>query len=795
MSDPLHNPPGEPIVNARPWRWLAWLWLVVILAMAGHTGWVWLVQQRTPETDMLALLPAEKHDPAVNAALKQFAGAAQQRVIILLGSHDWQTTRQAAQAYRQVILRYPQWLKPSPAMVLDERALAPWWHHRAALLTATDQQALHNQPPTEIAEQALRDMASPMGQARIGAWRDDPFGLFNHWLSERTAQSPVRPVDGELRVDRDDTTYAVISLELNQSAFSISAQQAVMPILTEAGQAARRAHPSIELLSAGVLLHAAAAAEQANDEISTIGLGSLLGILLLMWLAFRSMRPISLVVLTLATGLLGALSVSALFFDRIHLITLVFGASLIGVAEDYGIHYVSTRIGDATHPLRTMQRLLPGLALAMLTTVVGYIGLGLTPFPGLRQMAVFSAAGLTTSWLTAVLWMPFLSRHSLPETRLSRWYGNTRMRWPQFTGRPSHWVLTGAVVITLGMGISKLTTNDDIRALQSSPPALLADQNKISRLLNIPAPAQFFLVRGQDEATVLAREGQLREQLDSLIQQQQLQGYQAVSQWVPSPTQQQATRSLADQKLWGPHGAAARLAETLDESPAWASALQQHQQATGRLTIADWLGSPLSQTQRHLWLGQIDGEFVSVVALLGVTPHNLQTLQQLAHPQAGISWVDKVAGISALMAHYRTLMGWVIIASYLAVLIVLWPRYRSRAFLILLPTAFASAVVLAWLGWSGTPLQLFHVLALLLILCMGEDYGIFMQEHPNPEDRHAWLAVSLSAASTLLSFGLLGLSATPALRAFGTTLLIGISTVWLTAPCLDRRNTKPSSSF
>jgi predicted exporter len=43
--------------------------------------------------------------------------------------------------------------------------------------------------------------------------------------------------------------------------------------------------------------------------------------------------------------------------------------------------------------------------------------------------------------------------------------------------------------------------------------------------------------------------------------------------------------------------------------------------------------------------------------------------------------------------------------------------------------------------------------------------------------------VGLSAASTLLSFGLLALSGTPALRAFGLTMLLGTALVWLAAPC------------
>jgi predicted exporter len=61
------------------------------------------------------------------------------------------------------------------------------------------------------------------------------------------------------------------------------------------------------------------------------------------------------------------------------------------------------------------------------------------------------------------------------------------------------------------------------------------------------------------------------------------------------------------------------------------------------------------------------------------------------------------------------------------------------------------------------------------------DYGIFLVEHQ--DDGASWLAVTLGAGSTLLAFGLLGLSATPALHTFGLTMLIGVGLVWLLSPC------------
>ncbi len=114
-----------------------------------------------------------------------------------------------------------------------------------------------------------------------------------------------------------------------------------------------------------------------------------------------------------------------LLFERIHLLTLVFGASLIGGAQDYGSYFLCHRLGADRQSLDSYQllrRLLPALALALVTTVIGYLALALTPFPGLRQMAVFSALGLIFAWLTVVFWFPALvSRDAVKSAPLVRW--------------------------------------------------------------------------------------------------------------------------------------------------------------------------------------------------------------------------------------------------------------------------------------------------------------------------------------------------------------------------------------
>ena len=149
------------------------------------------------------------------------------------------------------------------------------------------------------------------------------------------------------------------------------------------------------------------------------------------------------------------------------------------------------------------------------------------------------------------------------------------------------------------------------------------------------------------------------------------------------------------------------------------------------LTPAEFLKSPASEPWRHLWLGEVDDGHGSIVAVRGLTHASLPLLQHAAAGLDGVQWVDKVGEISSVLGRYRKYMGWVVLLSYFAVYGLLYPRYRNATWRVLAPTALASIATLALLGMAGQNLQLFHVLALMLLLGVGVDYGIFLHEHPS----------------------------------------------------------------
>jgi predicted exporter len=766
----------------------ALLWGLVVALLLAHSAYLVMGKRIALDTDILALLPVQERDPVLQQAFSHMVDSAQQRLIVLVGAEDWSQARRAADAYKAVLAPHRELLQLVDG-INDQTQhdwLALFQKHRLTLMTSQDEAALRSKSPGYWVDAASNKLYSPFAGPKVGAWQDDPFGLFGGWVQARAQETPVRPREGRLFVADGQRQYVVIPINVRVPAFSMDAQQSIVPVLDRARLAASTVVPGVDVMAAGVILHAAAAGEQASREVSTIGIGSLVGIVLLTWLAFHSVRPILMVLLIIGIGCLGAWSVCWLLFDRVHLLTLVFGASLIGVAQDYGIYFLCNRLGaDPTmDSSQLLRRLMPGLALTLLAALIGYTGLALTPFPGLQQMALFSTLGLIFAWLTVIFWFPMLiGPHTLKSTRLGQWYSSSLVRWPLLRLNRTTLVAAALFLGIVAFGLMRLGANDDIRLLQNPPKNLLNEQMKLGKLPDAPTPVQFYLVRGATSEVLLQREETLKHRLDSLIASRVIGGYQAISNWVPSLKTQAARQELIKEKLLNDGAALTVLAGKVGEGADWAVATRKRALAsTSLFTPDDFLAAPASEPWRHLWIGKTNDGYASIVALRGISSAAISDLQQVAVGLDGVQWVDKVAEISSVLGRYRHYMGWVVLLSYITVYGLLYLRYRSSAWRVLLPVALASVGTLALFGIMGQHLQLFHVLALMLLLGIGVDYGIFLQEQRARTDQSSWLAVGLSAISTLLSFGLLGLSRTPALQAFGLTMLMGVCLVWLFVP-------------
>ncbi|SHM36603.1 MMPL family transporter [Vreelandella subglaciescola] len=706
------------------------------------------------DTRITTLLPDTPATPLIERADRRLSTAFESQLLVLIAGPD--------AAHRLAELK--QTLRASgsiEAFATDQpprpdQTLAPY---RYRLLP----DSLADLDASAWRQRGLSRLFSPGIDADL---RDDPFGLLDGWLAARLS-GPLTWQDGAPGVSAGGTRWQLLSAELAGSPYDMALQQT----LTDTLSTFETAHPELQVLRAGLVFHAAAGAQQGKREITTIGLGSLIGILLLLGWVFRRPGILASLLLTISAGTLFALPLTWWLFGTLSLLTLAFGASLIGIAIDYALHLQCAR---QLHPKRSLARLWPGLRLGLISSLLAYLMQLATPLPGLHQMATFAALGLLGAWLTTRLWLPLLPQRPHPATariaaRLDR------CRLPR-RSRP-YWAVLGLVgAVAVLLIATRLTTSDDLRSFNPSPAALIDQQRQVQALLERPGSQRYLIATAKTPAAVLERLETLDQHLTALVNQGQLSTYQHIAQSVPSRATQDANlarvRTAYRQALPGlldtaglPAGLNQKIAAPLDSVP--------------YLTPDAWLASSTGAADAALWLN--DNAPPAALVLLGdAQPQAVQALKALAADAQGLHYHDRVAAISAQLTHLREQISlWLGLALLGLLGIFVW-RYRQRAWRVLLPPVGAFLITLGVFAAVGISLTLFHLLGLLLVLGIGLDAGIFSTEHP--DDPAAWLAISLSCASSLLAFGLLAFSATPALHFLGTTCLIGLTASWLLVP-------------
>jgi len=591
--------------------------------------------------------------------------------------------------------------------------------------------------------------------------------------------------DGYLVSREAGRSRVLVIGEVAGDAYDNAVQARVLAAVERAAAALAAADAETRIQRTGAVFFAAAARTASIADMDRIAFGSLAGITLLMLAAFRSLAPILLGLLSALAGILGAALALALIDGEIHLITLAFGASLIGEAIDYAILFCAARVaaGARWTPESGVAQVRPGLTVAVATSLLAYALLGLLPFPGVAQIARFALIGLTVSYLSVLWLLPGLLVR--PSTRdpvaATAWAAALLRAWSGLLHRPRALIACLVLLAACVPGWFALKPNDDVRLLVPRQPELLAQDAAIRALTGFDAGGRFFLVRGADHEQVLEREAALVRRLRGLEREGALAGHLAVSDFVPPRAVQESDRALVGKALFADRAALLRQLAEIGFRPDAIKALPgEFEGARTPVTVQDWLASPLSAPFRHLWAPAGAAVPASVVTLYG--ERDAERLAPALSGLEGVTLVDKAGNVSALLGGYRAWAAPGLVATAALMLLVLVLRYGWRAApRVMLPVALGEAISLAVFGYGGEPVTLFAVAGWALTLGIGVNYSIFLREgiaRPGATT----MAVVLSASTTLLSFGLLSFSDVAALRHFGLALLTGIAASLLFAP-------------
>jgi predicted exporter len=768
-------------------RWLPRLFLLLLLAVLALAGWQW--RDAAPlSANLMELVPGTAPDALELRAEQRMQEPLNREMLVLVGHTDRHQAVAMAQTLGEQwqasgLFEKVQWTLQADLPALRTQLL----QGRLAMLQAADRQLLIEHPDTFI-QQRVQALFDPFNGYSLVPSQDDWLGLTGRIQNSQPQRGSVQ-LDigsGALVADADGKSWVLLRARTTGNAFDMNLPLQVADLLEHSREEAAR--HDVQLLAASGLLYAASGQQQAAREMTWVGGGATVGILLLLLLAFRRWRVLLAFVPVLVGMLFGAVACVALF-GHMHVMTLVLGSSLIGVAVDYPLHYLSKSWSlKPWHSWPALRMTLPGLTLSLITSGIGYLALAWTPFPALTQIAAFSAAGLLGAYLSAVCLLPALLkgvdlRPAQWPLRMCELLLDCREALLKQLKTP---VLLALLIAFCVGGLLQLGSKNDIRQWISAPQQLTDEAQAIARITGYQPTSQFFLIRAANQQQLLERQTALRERLDQLIGLEKLQGYLSLNQLVSPPSEQQQVREALSKlpSFWQP----------LLDIGVPAEALQAELtklQVLPTVDIDAALTGPLAEPFRALWLGPTDDGVAAMISLQGINNPALLRLQGEDLP--GVTLVDRLGELNNVFAATQISAAELKLAScVLIVLVLILPFGLGGALRIVSLPLLAALCSLASLGWLGQPLTLFSLFGLLLVTAISVDYAILMREQVGGA-AVSLLGTLLAALTTWLSFGLLAVSSTPAVSNFGLSVSLGLIFSFLLAPWAGRQVHEPTA--
>jgi predicted exporter len=633
-------------------------------------------------------------------------------------------------------------------------------------------------------QDSITDSISRLSTVTGWAFRDifprDPTGRLRQVVSGLQWQEGPDRVAG---IWQDAQGRALILARLQASAGDLSAQSVALDAI---GQAVEQAGLTWEASGPGLFGLRASQRIQGDMTVLTSLAGGAVAFIL--FVAFRSIGPVLLAGLPVCLGILVGALVTQALFGSVHGVALTFGAVLSGVAVDYPIHLIGLRQpGDTARTVA--RRISRPMIIGAGTTAVGLLALTQSSFPGLAQIGTLAAVGVVTALLCTLVFLPYLvgNRSCSPNPG----YMQVIWRWlclrPNLRGRVR--IVIGIVfLIAFGFALKSTTPiwETDLSRLNVAQEEERSLDAALRLSFKLPDVRQMLLIEGPDAQSVMDQQATLLPLLDKAVADGQLGRYFAAATILPTQAAQRARQVI----LPGRGDLNVRLEAATQSLPVSAATFAPfindvfNQKSMQTLDPDALLNSPLGPYFLAPW--PVSGGYAGIIALSPPI--------QLQDPRLTEVLVDLVQVAGQIIADYRdqavTLL--LIGLGIGMVMLVFGLRHDARRVIrVALPPVGAVVLTATLLLAFNVPLNLFHVLAFLLIASVGVDYSLFFPAFSNRDPLHApttitqataafgFRSVTVCCITTVTVFGILSISSIPVLSAIGMTVALGAGLSYL----------------
>lgn len=751
-------------------RWALLIgWVIVLLAVAVYT-----VHTLKLSTDLRSFMPPAQ-TPDQKLLMEQIGEGPGSRLLLLAISGDGEEqlaelSRQFSAALRQDA-HFSQVVNGEfDAGLLDE-ALLPY---RYLLTSSFDATPLDAATLADELGQRVEDLGSPAATLLKPILPRDPtleiMKLAEQW------SPPKQPLlrDG---VWFSPEGEALLLVQTHAAGFDPAAQGEAIAAIESTFAANKAASANARLVISGPGYFTVLVNASTRGESEWLGRISTVGFIILLLLAYRSVAVLGLAALPIASGALAGVAAIAVVFTEMHGITLAFGFTLLGVAQEYPIRLLShRRAGESA--LESVRGLWPLLLTAIASACIAYLAFFASGVTGLMQLAVFTISGLLVAGFSTRYLLPRVLPPGFRDAADTPGLGRI---WNWLEGLPRPRWLPPALLVIAALMLWSATTpfwQNDLASLTPVPKDLMQREGRLRAALGAPDVRYLLIVEAADAESVLELSEKISPRIDALVKQGAVSAAELPSRYLPSlATQRTRQAALPDRPAL-----AAMLAEASRDLPFRAGLFDpfledvEKARTLAALTPDAFSRSPIG-ARIDAMLVQREGHWLGLGTIIGM--QDPAAFDALARETDGaVRLLDLKGASESLVASYREriLHAFAIAIVLLVVTVFIAFRDIHRAWHVLAPMTLATILVLAVLRAGGTSLSLFHLVALTLAAGLGLHYALFF-ERTTPdaaEARRTLHATLVCVISALLVFALLAWSSLPVLRAIGLTVSLGV---------------------
>lgn len=482
----------------------------------------------------------------------------------------------------------------------------------------------------------------------------------------------------------------------------------------------------LEVYKSGARIHTLKASKKSKSEINFLSAVSLTLVFALGYWAFGTAKIFLPMAISLCSSFVIALAALVFFFDKPHVCVLIFATSLIGLSVDYSYHYFSAC--KKFSPEDAFKSIEKPLNKTLATTLVCFAVLYFSSLDLLKEISVFSIAGLISSYLFVRFFYPLIVKKLKPDFKQSV----LKIPAPKL-GRLKNIAVIALVSASLaGLIFAKFKTQ--ATDLYVPDKDLLLQEKLVSEIFK-DTEKKLAIIKGSS--------------IDSILTCEENVGASGISRFIPSLNRQEKNKGLIESLY-------EKYAEKLQKS---IGANKKFEMPKGQkpLKIEDFKGTLFEDAVSSM----LHGENGSWTAIIPVDKNENCALETFSPPEF----------LNGIFDSYMKSSAALIAASFLALAAMFMLVFRRSFLKLILPVVLSAGLPIFIFWILGVNVNLFHILALFILMGLGIDYSIFHYSNNSTLTKNA---VFISFATSIIGFGALAFTSFKAISSIGEMLALGL---------------------